>query len=70
MGGIIGLFFDGAVCTFKELPLPNQTEELDKIYKYVQSINTRNTGHNYFIQTINYLKNKYDTITQRKKCGK
>lgn len=70
MGGVIGLFFDGAVCTFKELPLPNQTEELDKIYKYVQSINTRNTGHNYFIQTINYLKNKYDTITQRKKCGK
>lgn len=38
MGGIIALFFDGATCNFFELPLPNETEELNKVYKYLQEI--------------------------------
>ena len=38
MGGICPLFFDGAVCHFHELPLPNNKIELDKIYKYLNKI--------------------------------
>lgn len=36
--GIIALYFDGKTCTFKELPPPNDREELDKVYKYLDSI--------------------------------
>lgn len=35
MGGICPLFFDGAVCDFRELPLPNNKVEIDKIYNYL-----------------------------------
>lgn len=38
MGGIIALFFDGAVCQFTELPKPDNKEELNKVYKYLESI--------------------------------
>lgn len=38
MGGICPLFFDGAVCYFSELPLPNNKIELNKIYKYLDKI--------------------------------
>lgn len=38
MGGVCPLFFDGAVCSFNELPLPNNIEEINKIYKYLDSI--------------------------------
>lgn len=50
MGGILPLFFDGATCTFKELPLPNDGTTLDKWYAYLNKIrglpnfgNTTNT---------------------------
>ena len=50
MGGILPLFFDGATCTFKELPLPNDETTLDKWYTYLNKIrglpnfgNTTNT---------------------------
>lgn len=38
MGGIIALFFDGAVCQFTELPKPDNKSELEKVYKYIESI--------------------------------
>lgn len=38
MGGVCPLFFDGAVCSFNELPLPNNIEEINKIYKYLDNI--------------------------------
>lgn len=38
MGGIVALFFDGATCTFWELPLPNNKEEMEKVYKYVDTL--------------------------------
>lgn len=40
MGGICPLYFDGATCYFKELPKPNDTVELNKIYNYLNSLNT------------------------------
>ena len=38
MGGILPLFFDGAVCDFRELPKPDDKAALDKIYKYCKSL--------------------------------
>lgn len=38
MGGLCPLFFDGAVCSFTELPHPKLTAELAKVYKYAESI--------------------------------
>lgn len=38
LGGMVALFFDGAVCDFRELPLPTDTVALDKVYKYLESI--------------------------------
>lgn len=50
MGGLCPLFFDGAVCDFKELPLPNDKTELDKIYRYLESL--RNTNKAMFLYNI------------------
>lgn len=41
--GIIALYFDGKTCTFRELPPPNDKEELEKIYKYLDSIRGKST---------------------------
>lgn len=36
MGGMVALYFDGAVCLFKELPSPKDTAELQKFYKLIE----------------------------------
>lgn len=38
MGGIVALFFDGAVCNFQELPPAADGAELSKYYTYLKSI--------------------------------
>lgn len=38
MGGICPLFFDGAVCRFEELPLPENTLGIGKVYKYMEEL--------------------------------
>lgn len=38
MGGILPLFFDGATCTFEELPLPDDSKALEKWYSYLNKI--------------------------------
>lgn len=40
--GIIALYFDGKTCTFRELPPPNNREELEKVYKYLDTIRGSN----------------------------
>jgi hypothetical protein len=40
MGGILPLWFDGAVCDFKELPKPDDKQEMAKIYNYCKSLKT------------------------------
>lgn len=37
MGGMIALYFNGAVCDYKELPSPTDTEELNKWYKWLDN---------------------------------
>lgn len=52
-GGMIALFFDGAVCTFKELPRPDNKDAIDKIYKYLQFIrNEEKPKISMFIKSI------------------
>lgn len=36
-GGIVALFFDGAVCEFRELPLPND-QRINDIYSYCRNL--------------------------------
>lgn len=38
MGGLLPLWFDGAVCDFRELPKPEDKAALDKIYKYCKAL--------------------------------
>ena len=38
LGGIIALFFDGATCTFTELPRPEDKTSLERVYKYLDDI--------------------------------
>lgn len=36
--GIIGLYFDGTTCSFKEMPLPNDSTGIESVYKYIDSL--------------------------------
>ena len=43
MGGVLPLYFDGAVCMFAELPKPDDTVELNKVYALLDKIRSKNT---------------------------
>lgn len=43
MGGLCPLFFDGAVCQFSELPRPDDSEGIKKVYGYLKRM--RDTGN-------------------------
>lgn len=59
MGGIVALYFDGAVCYFKELPRPEERDELAKVYTYIQSLKQpKKKGSSFFIKSINKIKKK------------
>ena len=38
-GQMCPLFFDGAVSTFFELPLPTDKIGIEKVHKYIESLN-------------------------------
>lgn len=38
MGGLCPLFFDGAVCDFKELPRPEDNSKIEEIYNYLKKL--------------------------------
>ena len=64
MGGICPLFFDGAVCQFNELPRPDNKEELQKIYRYLESLkNNSNTINKSKLFFIHKLKNFVKSLT-------
>lgn len=54
MGGLCPVFFDGAVSSFVELPRPEDTIELNKIYKYLESLHNK-TSKSFFIISLNKL---------------
>ena len=39
LGGIVGLFFDGATCNWFELPKPDDTTNMGKVYAFLRRIN-------------------------------
>lgn len=43
MGGLLPLWFDGAVCDFRELPKPDDKAALDKIYKHCKALDAAKT---------------------------
>ena len=50
MGGICPLYFDGAVCDFKELPRPEEKESLTKWYKYIEGLSQK--AKSFFIKVF------------------
>lgn len=38
LGGIVGLFFDGATCTWAEMPRPSDTSAMNSVYQYVKTL--------------------------------
>lgn len=49
LGGIIALYFDGATCTFKELPPPDDKEGLNEVYRYLDSLKAQRTNKLFYI---------------------
>ena len=41
MGGLTALYFNGAVCDFQQLPLPNETEKIQKWYDFLSRKNVK-----------------------------
>ena len=58
MGGLCPLFFDGAVCNFEELPLPTDKTNIDKVYRYIQTL--RNTNKVMFL--FGSIKDKFNKL--------
>lgn len=59
MGGVCPLFFDGAVCDFKELPRPDDTMGIKKVYEYLNKIRgISNTQKAFFSYRINNMNNR------------
>lgn len=58
MGGLCPLFFDGAVCNFEELPLPTDKTNIDKVYRYIQTL--RNTNKVMFL--FGGIKEKFNKL--------
>lgn len=54
MGGIVALYFDGATCTFKELPPPEDKAGLEEVYKYMASLKPKQ--NKIFFRYINKFK--------------
>ena len=62
MGGLLPLWFDGAVCDFKELPKPDDKVAMDKIYQYCKSLKNpqqKKTALFLFKDIRNIIKSKF-----------
>lgn len=59
-GQICPLFFDGAVSTFNELPLPNDTRSIQQIYKYIDNLDK--SDKSFFLYTFKKLINRVCTL--------
>lgn len=55
MGGMIALYFDGAVCWFKELPKPDNKAEIERVYSFIQTSKQPEKGISLFIKSIKII---------------
>lgn len=65
MGGLCPLFFDGAVCQFNELPLPNDTQNIKKVYEHLKRIRGNNASKSFLSIGIS-KNNKWLQKTKRR----
>lgn len=57
-GGIVALFFDGATCSFYELPPPSDEGALQKVYKYINELEKPNKpSKTFFIHSLKQITN-------------
>lgn len=63
MGGICPLYFDGAVCSFEELPRPEDKEALQKVYNYLESV--RKSNKTFFLYGRKIKHNKLINLFKR-----
>lgn len=61
-GQICPLYFNGAVSVFFELPRPEDKEELQKVYSYMESIRTKRASKAFFIFSIKSIKRKINDL--------
>lgn len=63
MGGILPLWFDGAVCDFKELPKADDTASLQKWYNYCKNLKNpqQKVTHTMFMPIVKQLKKLIST---------
>lgn len=61
-GQICPLYFNGAVSVFFELPRPEDKEELQKVYSYMESIRTKRAFKAFFIFSIKSIKRKINDL--------
>lgn len=55
LGGIVPLFFDGAVCDWAELPRHDNTTEMGKVYAYLRAL--EQPSKSFFMhRVINFIK--------------
>jgi len=65
---LLPLYFDGAVCYFNVLPAPTDKEKLEKVYKLIESNDSKTVQQKSQILTLLSKFSKNDRITNRKKC--
>lgn len=51
-GQICPLFFDGAVSDFKELPLPNQSDEISRVLNYINTVIRKHTNSTFLTFSV------------------
>lgn len=68
MGGILPLWFDGAVCDFKELPKADDTASLQKWYNYCKNLKNpqQKATHAMFMPIVKQLKKLISTNSNNK----
>ena len=59
LGGIVPLFFDGAICNWYELPRVDDTTNMGKVYAYLHKIRqVATTGKSFFLRGIKKVLNE------------
>jgi len=64
VGGIIALYFDGATCTFHELPPADEAHaaELQKWYNFIDAQRAERYKTIFYTHKLNKLKHKYGKL--------
>lgn len=56
MGGIVALYFNGAVCQFEELPRPDDTQAMEKWYSWLRTKRKEAKAKSFFMRVRRFFK--------------